>query len=183
MIGNALQRQGITRFAVAALVLFLGCAVARADVTYQYTFSSAGYTGYNGDSANLSGTFVWDASTNSVVSSNIDLTGFDGTGSDYGSVSCTNCSTGIYDSGGGHYFAVNLGPQALYITFGNSLSLGANDPLTLSVYGGANQAEYQGGSPFTGVTGSAVTPEPASLMLFGSGLLGLCGLFRRKQLN
>lgn len=179
-MGNATIRNLITRCAVVALVLFLGCAGALADVTYQYTFSGAGYTGIAGDSANLSGTFVWDATTNSVISSNIDLSGLDATGSDSGSVSCTNCSTGIYDSGGAHYFAVNLGPQALYITFGNSLSLGANDPLALSAYGGANQAEYQGGLPFTGVTGSAVTPEPAGLVLFGSGLLGIGGMLRRK---
>jgi len=32
----------------------------------------------------------------------------------------------------------------------------------------------------TGTTGS--TPEPASIMLFGSGALGICGLFRRRFL-
>jgi hypothetical protein len=149
---------------------------ARADVVYNYVFSpGAGYAG-NGDSANLSGTFSWDATTGSVVTSNIDLSGFDATGTSPGPVSCSNCTTGIYDTSGGLYFAVNLGPQALYTIYTNSLSLGANDPLALSA--GANGAEYQGGLPFTSVTGSAnIVPEPSTwaMMLIGFAGLGLAG--------
>jgi len=32
----------------------------------------------------------------------------------------------------------------------------------------------------TGSGGSGTTPEPSSIMLFGSGILGLAGLLRRK---
>jgi hypothetical protein len=151
---------------------------ARADVVYNYVFSpGAGYAG-NGDSANLSGTFSWDATTGSVVTSNIDLSGFDATGSSTGPVSCSNCTTGIDDTSGGLYFAVNLGPQALYTIYANSLSLGANDPLALSAYGGANGAVYQGGVQFTSVTGSAnIVPEPSTwaMMLIGFAGLGFAG--------
>jgi hypothetical protein len=101
---------------------------ARADVIYNYIFSpGAGYAG-NGDSASLSGTFSWDATTGSVVASDIDLSGTDATGTSPAAVSCSNCTTGIYDTSAGFYFAVNLGPQALYTIYANSLSLGANDP-------------------------------------------------------
>jgi hypothetical protein len=152
---------------IAALSAALGVGFtssARADTVIIYNFSSgAGYSG--AQSANLSGTFSWDATTNTVVSSNIDLSG---------SAICSDCTTGLYD-GGGEYFAANLGSQALYITFANSLSLGGNDALALSAYGGANSAEYQGGSPFSSVTGSAMAvPEPATwaMMLFGIGMVG-----------
>jgi len=152
---------------IAALSAVVGMGLtssARADVVIPYTFSSD--AAYSGDQfANLSGTFSWDATTHAVVASDIDLSG---------SASCNNCTTGIYD-GGGEYFAINLGPHALYITFANSLSLGGNDALSLSAYGGANGAEYQGGSQFRGVTGSAVAiPEPATwaMMLCGLGMVG-----------
>jgi hypothetical protein len=149
---------------------------ARADVIYNYVFSpGAGYAG-NGDSASLSGTFSWDATTGSVVASDIGLSGTDATGTTPGSVSCSNCTTGIYDTSGGHYFAINLGPQALYTIYANSLSLGHDDPLALSV--GANGAEYQGGFQFTSVTGSVnIVPEPSTwaMMLIGFAGLGFAG--------
>jgi hypothetical protein len=59
---------------------------ARADVIYNYVFSpGAGYAG-NGDSASLSGTFSWDATTGSVVASDIGLSGTDATGTTPGSL-------------------------------------------------------------------------------------------------
>jgi hypothetical protein len=149
---------------------------ARADVVYNYVFSpGAGYLGM-GDTASLSGTFSWDATTGSVVASDIGLSGTDATGTTPGSVSCSNCTTGIDDTSGGHYFAINLGPQALYTIYANSLSLGHDDPLALSV--GANGAEYQGGFQFTSVTGSVnIVPEPSTwaMMLIGFAGLGFAG--------
>lgn len=180
MTGNAMKKYFITCSMLAGLMLFASSANARADELFNYTFSGAQYGG-NGGSANLSGTFTWDATTDSVTTSNIDLSGMDN-GSDAGAFSCSDCSTGIYD-GGGEHFAVNLGPQALYITFSNSLSLGENDLLSLEAPGEGNQPEYQGGSPFSTVAGSAVvTPEPSGLVLLLTGLLGLGFLMRRRNL-
>lgn len=159
---------------IIAFAVCLGLAQsARADVIYNYAFSpGAGYSTPDSDTASLSGTFSWDATTNSIVASNISLSGNDYTGSDPGLFSCNNCSTGIY---GLQNFDVNNGPQALYVIFSNALSLGASDPLALSCCSGGNYAEYQGGYPFTGVTGSAdlvpvsAVPEPSSFVLFGIG--------------
>lgn len=135
------------------LALFMLAPFAQA-IVYDYTFSGATYAG-NGDSANLSGTFSWDTTLNSVTTSNIVLTGVSSTGAAQGPVSCSpNCSTGIHD-GGGRYFAIFTGNQTLYITFQDSLSLGVSTPLSLSTYGGANQAQFQSGMTFTSVTGTA----------------------------
>ncbi len=173
MLINVMRTRALTLSAVVGLALFAGCTAARADQVFNYEFTGANYTGFSGDSASLSGTFSWDATTGSVVASDINLSGFDGTGSDFGAVSCSDCSTGIYD-GAGEHFAVNLGPQALYITFADSLSAGANDPLSLAAAEG-NQPEYQGGAPFFSNAGGAdiATPEPASFTFFATGLLGL----------
>ena len=170
MIRHEVKRFLITSSMLAGLVLFAACTSARADQVFNYEFVGASYTG-DGSFANLSGAFSWDATTDEVTTSGIDLSGVDAGAP----ISCSDCTTGIYDLTGGQYFAIDFGQDALYITFSNSLSAGANDPLSLSAYGGANRAEYTGGNPFISVSGGAdlaATPEPSSLILLMTGLLG-----------
>ncbi|MBN8808581.1 MAG: PEPxxWA-CTERM sorting domain-containing protein [Sphingomonas sp.] len=166
----------ITALGVAGLAS-LALAPSSQAAVINYAFQNASYGG-NGDSANLSGTFSWDTTSNSVTASNINLTGVDA-GSN---VSCTNCSTNFYNP---EHFAINLGPQALYLTFGSSLSNGGTVNLSLRAPTEGNQPEYQGRSAFTTVSGAAVqvaaVPEPATwgMMIMGFGLMG-AGLRSRK---
>ncbi len=99
-------------------------------------------------------------------------------------VSCTNCTTGIFNS---EYLAINLGPQALYLTFGGSLSAGSEVVLSLRTATQSNQAQYQGRPVFDAVTGAAVAvvPEPVTwaMMMLGFGMVAGATRYRRKSLK
>ncbi|MEG3125756.1 PEPxxWA-CTERM sorting domain-containing protein [Sphingomonas sp. GB1N7] len=167
----------ITNLLLAAAVAVSGLTATAANATaINYNFSNASYSG-NGDTANITGSFVWDTSSNSVTSSNIGLTGNAGSTP----VTCTNCSTNFYNP---EHFAINLGPQALYLTFASSLSAGGSVALSLFAPTQGNQPEYQGRSPFTIVSGAAVqaaVPEPATwgLMILGFGMIGAASRSRK----
>jgi hypothetical protein len=148
-------------------------------INYQFS-PGAGYSSSNGDSANLSGIFSWDTSSQSIVASDINLAGYDASGSHAGPVSCSNCTTMFYDTG---HFAINSGPQALYLTFGSALG-GASVPLSLMAYDDSNQPEYQGGAAFESVTGVVTaTPEPSTwaMMILGFAGVGFMAYRRRSS--
>jgi hypothetical protein len=76
----------------------------------------------------------------------------------------------FYDTG---HFAINIGPQALYLTFGSALG-GASVHLSLMAYDDSNQPEYQGGAAFESVTGVvAAVPEPSTWAMMILGFAGL----------
>jgi hypothetical protein len=52
--------------------------------------------------------------------------------------------------------------------------------LDFPIYPGNPGWEYYGGDALMGVTPPPVIPEPSTLILFGSGLLGMAGVLRRK---
>lgn len=170
----------MTNLLLAATVAISGLAAATgANATaINYNFSNASYSG-NGDTANITGSFVWDTTSNSVTSSNIGLTGNAGSTA----INCTNCSTNFYNP---EHFAINLGPQALYLAFASSLSNGGSVALSLRAPTEGNEAQYQGRSSFTVVTGAAVqaaVPEPATwgMMILGFGMIGAASRSRKAK--
>jgi hypothetical protein len=71
------------------------------------------------------------------------------------------------------YWDENSGPSAAFESSLGSLSGGGG-------YGCPGDAQSCTGSETFDINGTATTPEPGSLMLFGSGMLLLAGALRRK---
>ena len=84
---------------------------------------------------------------------------------------------------------VPLAPGTYWLTLRSaSVGLGNPDPVYWDENGGPSTA-YAGSPPgmipsesFT-ITGTANTPEPSSIALFGSGILGLAGVLRRRPMG
>jgi hypothetical protein len=85
---------------------------------------------------------------------------------------------------------VNLGAGNYWMTLGNA-SVPSGDPVYWDMNSGPTQAQENtlGTIPSesftilgtgTATTTSGTTPEPSSILLLGSGILGLAGLLRRK---
>ena len=87
--------------------------------------------------------------------------------------SCNYCGETVYVSGTVNF--ADIPPSGLY---GNDYWLLLQQISPTIAPGLGSIAWYNGG--VTGVSGEGRTPEPASLMLLGSGLLGLGGVIRRR---
>ncbi len=104
-------------------------------------------------------------------------------------------STGVFDSGSGLFSGTFTVGSLLSGTFDNLfvLSLGGSDGQfagDVTYTGGSLMGSFTGGSLEGAFSESsvvaklgpvAVVPVPAAVWLFGSGLLGLVGIARRKQ--
>jgi hypothetical protein len=98
-----------------------------------------------------------------------------------GTFADTNLDAGTYwlniqnanvDTGDPIYWDENSGPSSA-----SQNSIGTIPSESFTLYGGTGTSTTSTTST-TGTTGS--TPEPSSIMLFGSGILGLAGVLRRK---
>ena len=170
-----------------AAVCLLGCAATPsfADTIYTYYFSGdASYTDSRGTET-LAGSFVYDATTASLVSVDFTVTGIgSGTFQSPTSVIYSGCD------GFNELICVNDTTASLFqqVTFAQGLDLGGTDALALTGNGGypTYQSAEVNGSPYypaltvTGSVSTTATPEPASMVLCGAGLL-FAGLARRRR--
>jgi hypothetical protein len=131
-------------------------------------------------------TFDIDATAFSIVTG--------GTPIDIDDESFTLNSTGTFDGSIGSFagtFTVSGGLLTGTFTDLSVFSLGVSDGQFLgdvtytggSLQGGLDGGRIEGGYSGTSIAGKlgAVVPVPAAVWLFGSGLLGLIGLARRKK--
>lgn len=90
----------------------------------------------------------------------------------------------------GSFTALDCAYCGSYQTVTGSVSFGSIGPqgggytlemmLTNTIPGGGGSIAFADGGLFTMSGGGGQTPEPSSILLFGSGALGLAGLLRRK---
>jgi len=93
----------------------------------------------------------------------------------------------------GSFAPVNLNAGSYWLNLQNAV-VNTGDPVYWDENGGPSSASQNsvgtipsesftilgGTTSTTGTTGTGTTPEPSSIMLFGSGVLGLAGVLRRK---
>ena len=184
-------------FVLIALAVALATAPAALANTFDYTLTYGGVTATGILSGPLVSPGVYD-----ITSGTINLTGstINGTG-----VLVPIPASGVFQTGGGtELFPFNgcdiflypyLNPQINDINgaflfditsgpgSGNGVYIGSPGPGNYQVWGG-NWAitGLGGGASFDATPTVTATPEPASLLLFGTGLAGVLGAVRRKLL-
>jgi hypothetical protein len=107
-------------------------------------------------------------------------------GNQYGFNVCTETSTGSFG-------AVNLAAGTYWLNLENAV-VNTGDPIYWDENSGPSSASENsvgtipseaftvlgGTTTQTSTTGTGTVPEPSSILLFGSGILGLAGVLRRK---
>jgi len=176
-----------TTFLALTSLFILGPIAAKADTIDNYSFSvpitvSLFPNPFAGQT--YTGTFQVDEQTGDVTNFSTNLLGGSFTASDLGNVA--TLTSGLVTSlhfpltinapDGSHSSGFTTGLTPLQIA-----NLGLN-PNNYLVYLDTNNFIQGGGTPvFT--QSSAATPEPSSLILLGTGILGLAGVGRRKFLH
>jgi hypothetical protein len=199
--------------ALPALAALLFSPTARAGVVYDYAFSGSSnsitccasytygeqYSSYT-QTVDISGSFVWDVSSQSVSSVDITLSTapdsnimFSGSSMNFGTIAYQSAAGGSYfidvaDANGdteqflfdyttglNSGLSVALDPGVYYTNYG------VNTPgLFFPVYNYYAQNQLVPVANTTeGYADPVSTPEPASIALFVTGLIGLAALRRR----
>ena len=188
--------------------LMLAVAPAMADIIYSngpyngttdawtINFGFAVSDSFNGSGCcNIEGLNIvyWDASTSDLLTTvdmSIGATSFGGTPQTLTGVTNIFLETNQYGYAlyqADYSFAGIFWSGAGYVTLGNACSTSGcsvSNPIYWDENSGPSSAYENtlGSIPsesFT-LTGIEGTPEPSSIMLFGSGILGLAGVLRRK---